>query len=201
MTPIIDKIDLVVAAADQIPGWMSRRELEWLAARAVEISAGGTWLEIGVMVGRSWLCQALALPTGCTLAAIDCGLGSYTLTAEQWRCGTWRSDWPSAWTWQQTLARMPRSDLHWLALREEAIAAARWFRAESLDAVFIDACHTYEGTLAQIATYRNKLKPGGLLCGHDYSRSSWPGVVQAVDELLPDRLELVAGTSLWWAIV
>lgn len=193
-----DRVTAAVAAAEQIPGWMSRAELEWLAARAAELPPGGTWLEIGVMVGRSWLCQALALPAGCTLAAIDCGLGSYTLTPEQWRCGTWRSEWPSAWTWQQTLARMPRTDLHWLAMREEAIAAARWFAAVSLDAVFIDACHTLAGTRSQILAYLPRLKPGGLICGHDYNATDWPGVVQGVDELLPER-QLVPGTSIWWA--
>jgi len=36
----------------------------------------------------------------------------------------------------------------------------------------------------QIEWILPKLSPGAVLCGDDYSQR-WPGVVQAVDELLP----------------
>jgi hypothetical protein len=51
----------------------------------------------------------------------------------------------------------------------------------SLDFVFIDGDHSYEGCSADIAAWTPKLRPGGLLGGHDYS-DPWPGVVRAVDE-------------------
>lgn len=54
----------------------------------------------------------------------------------------------------------------------------------SLDYVFIDADHSYEGCRDDIAAWLPKLKPGGLLGGHDYGRSAYPseGVKPAVDE-------------------
>lgn len=196
----MNSLEQAVATAERVPGWMSRPELQWIATRAAEIPAGGAWLEIGVMVGRSWICQALALPSGCLLAAIDLGLGTYTQTPATFRGGYWAAEWPAEWTWQQTLALLHRNDLRWMAIRDTSIRAADLFAAASLDAVFIDACHTYPGTREQIEVYRTKLKPGGLLCGHDHDSKNWPGVVQAVDELLPER-HLVPGTSLWWVRV
>ena len=184
-----------VAIAEQVPGWMSRAELHWLAERAAEVPPGGTWLEIGVMVGRSWLCQAHALPAGCRLAAVDIGLGTNRQNEETFRKGHWQ--WDGEWTWQRTLSLVERHDLRWLAVRDTALQAADLFAPSSLDAVFIDACHTLEGTRSQIHLYREKLKPGGLLCGHDYDRVNWPDVVQAVEELIPD-FQHVDGTSLWW---
>jgi len=50
----------------------------------------------------------------------------------------------------------------------------------SLDFVFIDADHGYESVVKDINAWTPKLKPGGLLSGHDIS---WPGVRKAVDEL------------------
>jgi len=50
------------------------------------------------------------------------------------------------------------------------------------DMIFIDGDHSYEGAKTDILTWRPLLKPGGLLCGHD---SDWPGVTQALEELLP----------------
>ena len=37
---------------------------------------------------------------------------------------------------------------------------------------------------------------GAILCGHDYD---WPGVRQAVGELLPGH-QLVPETSIWWVV-
>lgn len=54
------------------------------------------------------------------------------------------------------------------------------------DMVFVDASHDYDSVRRDIETAMKILKPGGMLCGHDYS-SGWPGVMRAVDELLPSR--------------
>lgn len=57
----------------------------------------------------------------------------------------------------------------------------------SVDAVFIDAGHTYEEVKNDIKKWKGKAKI--LLCGHDYC-AGWPGVIQAVDEELggPDEI-------------
>ncbi len=49
----------------------------------------------------------------------------------------------------------------------------------SVDAVFIDAGHTYEEVKNDIKKWKGKARI--LLCGHDYC-AGWPGVIQAVDE-------------------
>jgi predicted O-methyltransferase YrrM len=64
------------------------------------------------------------------------------------------------------------------------------------DLVFIDADHSYEAVRFDIINYAPKVKLGGLLCGHDYSRN-WPGVVRAVQELL--TAPQTSGSVLWWA--
>ena len=63
--------------------------------------------------------------------------------------------------------------------------ASGLFKDESLDAVFIDADHSYEAVKLDIANWMPKVRKGGILAGHDYS-SAWPGVIKAVDEMIPD---------------
>ena len=49
------------------------------------------------------------------------------------------------------------------------------------DLVFIDADHTYEAVKQDIMLWKPKLKPGGLLSGHDYDKKH-PDVKRAVDD-------------------
>jgi trans-aconitate methyltransferase len=80
------------------------------------------------------------------------------------------------------VARYPeRLDL----LEMPSVAAAEHVADGSLDLVFIDADHSYEGCKADILAWRSKVRPGGWLMGHDYHKGNFPGVVQAVDELVP----------------
>jgi predicted O-methyltransferase YrrM len=50
-----------------------------------------------------------------------------------------------------------------------------------VDLIFIDADHNYKGCSKDIVAYKNKLKPNGMLTGHDID---YPGVNKAVKELI-----------------
>lgn len=55
----------------------------------------------------------------------------------------------------------------------------------------IDADHNFEPVKAQIEWAKPLMISGGIMCGDDFS-TTWPGVVQAVTETLPDhRVERV----------
>jgi predicted O-methyltransferase YrrM len=51
----------------------------------------------------------------------------------------------------------------------------------AVDLVFIDADHSYIGCKGDILAYRSKVKPKGILAGHDID---YPGVNQAVNEMI-----------------
>lgn len=79
-------------------------------------------------------------------------------------------------------------------LRSDSVAGAEHVEDGSLDFVFIDADHTYEGCKADILAWAPKVRVGGMICGHDYSQK-WPGVIQAVNELTDKRL--ISHDSVW----
>jgi len=64
----------------------------------------------------------------------------------------------------------------------DSIRLSEEFDNNSLDFVYIDGNHSYEDSLKDYYYWFNKIKPGGIIGGHDYV-DVWPGVVQAVDEL------------------
>jgi len=61
-------------------------------------------------------------------------------------------------------------------------AAENVCKGLSFDVIFIDADHTYEATKEDIELWYPHVMPGGLLIGHDYGASIFPGVVKAVTE-------------------
>jgi len=77
-------------------------------------------------------------------------------------------------------------------LRMDTVAAAKEIEDGSLDFVFIDADHTYEGCKADICAWLPKVRDGGLVSGHDYN---WPSVKQAVDEFF---IPTLARDNVWF---
>jgi SAM-dependent methyltransferase len=53
-------------------------------------------------------------------------------------------------------------------MRMTSLEASKTFEDQSLDAVFIDACHSYECVLEDIKAWLPKVKNGGYLAGHDW---------------------------------
>lgn len=62
--------------------------------------------------------------------------------------------------------------------------AAPHFPLQSVDLVFIDGDHSREAVLADIQFWRPRLRPGGLLAGHDLFNPAFDGVLEALLEHL-----------------
>jgi len=56
-------------------------------------------------------------------------------------------------------------------VRATSMDAVKTFEDKSLDFVFIDANHTFEYVVNDIAEWSKKVRPGGIVSGHDFWRS------------------------------
>lgn len=111
-----------------------------------------------------------------------------------------------SWAWSQHptalagfLGNRDRLELHVREMQLESLAAAERFPELSLDLVFIDADHSFEAVRADIAAWGPKVKPGGILSGHDYHRDQdvHVGVSRAVNEAFRAG-EIAVEASVWW---
>jgi hypothetical protein len=179
-------------------GWMSRQELQWLAASA---SVNARIAEVGSWTGRST--RALVDNTPGTVLAVDTWLGSpgdlddiVALRGAWWAFGKFHHNLMDAFEGNRLSV-----------MRMDSLKAAAELRDryESFNMVFIDANHTYESVKADILAWTPLLRRsvsgrGGLLCGHDFTEQ-WPGVMRAVSELIPNyRLMDNPSTdrTIWW---
>jgi hypothetical protein len=73
-------------------------------------------------------------------------------------------------------------------VRARSADAASAFPDGSLDWVYVDGDHSYEGARDDLRTYAAKVRPGGLLAGDDYRDvAGRDGVKRAVDEFLQEK--------------
>jgi predicted O-methyltransferase YrrM len=86
---------------------------------------------------------------------------------------------------------------HYNVFKGNAVDLAPYFTDQSLDFVFIDLSHTYEDTLREIRTYLPKIKPGGIIAGHDY-HPEWPGVIKAVNEAFHGDYKFDWAEVIWY---
>jgi hypothetical protein len=78
---------------------------------------------------------------------------------------------------------------YYTTLVSESDLASDWFADGSIDAIFIDAGHSYEAVMKDLRAWHPKMKKGAMMAGHDYE--SFAGVHKAVNEFFPsiDKVE------------
>lgn len=184
--------EVSISQALGIAGWMSPRELRWLAERA---AVADLVAEVGSWKGRST--RALGDHVRGTVFAVD----------------TWEGQVDDATHVNRELSLRGRAvifaeflvNVGDLVTRGKVIpiesrstvAASAFMRTHgpgAFDLVFLDGEHGYEGVRDDIAAYLPLVRPGGILCGHDFPKA---GVRRAVLERFQ---EVSTEGSIWWAV-
>lgn len=88
--------------------------------------------------------------------------------------------------YRQTLERMRPYNCE--LIRKPSMEAVKDFENESLDFVYIDGDHSFAGVANDILQWSKKVRPGGIIAGHDYEELNHHGkpnlthhVIEAVD--------------------
>lgn len=188
-------MNAAVHEAMRIQGWMEPEELEWLAATA----AGCKWIiEVGSWKGRST--KALAMSTPGVVWAVDTWEGAETERLDSQRealnlgfdimFGVFKANLAREIALGKVVPVVSESHL--------AIDEMQGRTGGNVDMVFLDGDHEYEAVKRDIELYRALVRPGGILCGHDYWHDH-PGVVRAVNESVKGFK--VAARSIWSVIL
>lgn len=165
---------------NNIHGWMTQKELEWLCKTAEECR---TVLEIGAWKGRS----THALCFGCkgVVTSVDHFLGS-----EDERSTSHKEAVTS-----DIFAQFKKNteELTNLRVMQTSSGVANYkMNGDTFDMIFIDASHKYEDVKMDLQLWKTKATK--IICGHDYN-PSWPGVVKAVKEEIG---EVETCGSIWY---
>jgi hypothetical protein len=173
-------------------GQTALHELQWLQQQVSQLSPGAAWADVGVWCGRSLLATSLALPADSTLYAIDLWSGEMERGVPNFDpCPDWSYN---AFLNTARLIAQQRPDVKLEVRRQLTVEALGKLADDSLDGGFIDASHKRPEVEADIDALYPKIKPGGLICGHDFDL---PGVYAAVLNKLPHYWQ--GAGSIWFA--
>lgn len=79
--------------------------------------------------------------------------------------------------------------------KENTASAAKHFKEDEIDFVFIDADHSYRGVKADIQAWMPKVREGGYITGHDCDNS---GVKKALVEIFGSDGYETAWDEVWY---
>ena len=160
-----------------IQGWMGDDELKWLYEQALQMDSV---VEIGSWKGRS----SHALLSGCSgpVFCVDHFEGSRDERNSNHNEAMQRD---IAAEFLKNCGHFPNLVL----LRMPSHEAARRFRSESIDMIFVDGGHTYEEVLDDLISWRAICKK--LLCGHD---ANYESVQKALDDF---GIETEINGNIW----
>ena len=65
-----------------------------------------------------------------------------------------------------------------IIVQDSSILAADRFSDNYFDWIYLDTDHSYEVTLSELVAYKDKIKPGGFITGHDFILGNWKDMVR-----------------------
>jgi hypothetical protein len=186
------------------PGMLSVAEADFLydtAAGLVVRSDGDMlrWVELGTWCGRSLWAAGCGLPSNSGIRGVDTFSGQLPLREGseqivQYAPGKLQEELACA-VFRALQALQVQSGAGIGAGVEASLSheAAKGFPDGSVDVLVVDAAHDYESVCRDLGAWLTRMRPGGLIIGHDYG-GKFEGVTRAFDERFGDKCQRVPGT-------
>ena len=192
MEKIKSKISEVLNKEEKINHYWENDQLfgeKWFAYQNLysdivkKINDGDTIVEVGAWKGRSTSFLAVEIANSkknISFYVVDTWEGSVEHKIDP-------NQYDLINLYETFINNMKPVEKYYTPLRMTSIEASEKFADNSLSFVFLDASHEYDDVKEDIKKWMPKVKPGGILAGHDYyvDKYDWfPGVKQAVNEEL-----------------
>ncbi len=155
--------DRILESVADIEGWMTDDQARLLYDRAVELEPGECVVEIGSFRGRSTIVLARAVDTGVRIVAIDPhgggDRGPQEIAPDQARGDEDHATFMSNLTHAGVAERVS----HVRKMSDDA----RGDVVGDIDMLYIDGAHRFGPARADILTWGNRVRPGGVMLVHD----------------------------------
>jgi hypothetical protein len=170
---------------NEIPGWFAYTDLY---NEMVESAKGGeTFVEVGAWFGKSTNHLATKIKESgkdIKFTSVDTWKGTDDEELHQNIVGTFNGD-----IFYEFIDNTILSDNYGTfdTIKDTSHNAANQFQNGSIDFIMLDAGHSYDSLMEDVKVWYNKVKPGGIISGDDYT--VFHGVTQAANEFFYEQFE------------
>lgn len=180
---------LILDKALSILGWMSERELTWLARYAQDAKR---IVEFGSFHGRSTRALADNSPEDAMIWAVDPWNGDYIIE----KTGEVIQN-INTYCLPQFKSNLIEHIISGKVIPVRTFSH-NFILPHEIDLLFIDGDHGYNACKKDIEVGLKLVKKGGIISGHDYNHPNYPGVTESVTEIFG---KVESEDSIWWARV
>jgi GR25 family glycosyltransferase involved in LPS biosynthesis len=167
-------------------------DYEGLYSEMVEkFSAGAHFVEVGTWKGRSACYMAVEIINSGKNIKFDC--------VDTWQPVPTEKDIPEELykeLYGIFLANIEPVKQYIKPVQSLSWEGANRYEDKSLDFVFIDAAHDYASVKKDLEAWYPKIKPGGIIAGHDYRPDV--GVFSAVNDFFKEKENVTTKGSCWF---
>jgi predicted O-methyltransferase YrrM len=184
----------------EIPGWMSKRDLDILSYLSSCVPEHGNILEVGPFLGRSTSAILHGKHNTVSLDVVDTFTGVPTDKEQSGIQGNkqifqdMKMVAEATGDWEQSFRMCQGDQIEKINVFK---CSSKEFKIENhYDFCFLDATHSFEDVSFEIKKF-SKLK--SLIAGDDYV-SQWPGVLEAVNQYRKESfttLVVPRGSKIW----
>jgi len=148
---------------------------------------GGHFLEIGSFFGCSTVYMAVEI--------INSGKNIKFDSVDKWNFN-WNLNEKNVNVFEEYLKNIEPVRHIVNPIRGFSVEVSKQYENESLDFIFIDGDHEYEGVKNDLIHWCPKVKRGGIIAGHDYVEG-YDGVIKAVDDSF-GKNNVIPRMWSWW---
>lgn len=161
-----------------IPGWMPEYDLKVIEDLANKVPPGGIIVEIGSFAGRSSYAWAKSCDPSVTVYCIDKWDTTAAISQKGLDSIEPKVDGFIPYS-KEEFEKYTNDCINIIAIQAKSPFELQYWEKE-VDLVFIDDDHLEYEFIENLRFWHNKLKPGGILCGHDFRLSRYWHVIKTL---------------------
>jgi GR25 family glycosyltransferase involved in LPS biosynthesis len=166
---------------ETIPGWCSVEQFKLYEKMARELPEGSHIVEIGSWKGKSASFMAVEIANTGKRIRFDC-IDTFKGSKEHEFDPSILND-----TLLEEFTHNTKPVVEYInTIVSDSVEAASRYEDNSIDFIFVDGDHSFEGVDRDLVAWLPKLKPGGLIAGDDVTNPDYPNIISAVIKNISD---------------
>lgn len=166
---------------ETIPGWCSVEQFKLYEKMARELPEGSHIVEIGSWKGKSASFMAVELANTGKTIRFDC-IDTFRGSKEH----EFDSSIINGTLLEEFTFHTKPVEKYINTIVSDSVEAAANYEDNSIDFIFVDGDHSFEGVDRDLAAWLPKLKFGGVIAGDDITNPDYPDIISAVLKNISD---------------